>query len=99
MVNARNALQSARGELQVAERDKGGYRVNALKCTRGLLRGLRGPLPPTPFRKGRGRMLWMLYAVAVVKNFRLPLDCRATRKPITARLAILKNTPTPNAGA
>jgi hypothetical protein len=31
MVNALNALQSARGELQVAERDKGGHRVNALR--------------------------------------------------------------------
>jgi hypothetical protein len=31
MVNALNALQSARGELQVAEHDKGGHRVNALR--------------------------------------------------------------------
>ena len=31
MTNALNFLQSARGELQVAERDKGGHRVNALR--------------------------------------------------------------------
>ena len=31
MTNALNYLQSARGELQVAERDKGGHRVNALR--------------------------------------------------------------------
>jgi hypothetical protein len=31
MVNALNYLQSARGELQVAEHNKGGHRVNALR--------------------------------------------------------------------
>ena len=31
MVNALNALQSARSELQVAEHNKGGHRVNALR--------------------------------------------------------------------
>jgi hypothetical protein len=31
MMNALNALQNARSELQVAERDKGGHRVNALR--------------------------------------------------------------------
>lgn len=31
MTNALNFLQSARGELQVAEHDKGGHRVNALR--------------------------------------------------------------------
>ncbi len=31
MVNALNALQNARSELQVAEANKGGHRVNALR--------------------------------------------------------------------
>ena len=31
MYNALGALQNARSELQVAERDKGGHRVNALR--------------------------------------------------------------------
>ena len=31
MMNALGALQNARSELQVAERDKGGHRVNALR--------------------------------------------------------------------
>ena len=31
MVNALNYLQNARAELQAAERDKGGHRVNALR--------------------------------------------------------------------
>jgi hypothetical protein len=31
MTNALNYLQSAKGELQAAERDKGGHRVNALR--------------------------------------------------------------------
>ncbi|HLY88659.1 MAG TPA: hypothetical protein VKQ27_06710 [Acetobacteraceae bacterium] len=31
MTNALHALENARGELQVAERDKGGHRVNALR--------------------------------------------------------------------
>ena len=31
MTNALGALRNARSELQVAERDKGGHRVNALK--------------------------------------------------------------------
>jgi hypothetical protein len=31
MVNALNALQSARSELQVAEHNKGGHRVNAVR--------------------------------------------------------------------
>ncbi len=31
MTNALRALENARGELQVAERDKGGHRVNALR--------------------------------------------------------------------
>jgi hypothetical protein len=31
MQNALGALQNARAELQVAERDKGGHRVNALR--------------------------------------------------------------------
>jgi hypothetical protein len=30
MINARNALQNALGELQAAEPDKGGHRVNAI---------------------------------------------------------------------
>jgi hypothetical protein len=31
MTNAPAALQNARGELQAAERDKGGHRVNAIR--------------------------------------------------------------------
>jgi hypothetical protein len=33
MQNALNELQAARGELQVASRNKGGHRVNAIRLT------------------------------------------------------------------
>ena len=44
MQNALGALQSARNELQVAEHDKGGHRVNALRFVDSAINEVRAGL-------------------------------------------------------